>query len=195
MASGVVKGSKLDRKIGDETGLEAQPAKGAPPPPPEPIGEIPEAVLAAVKAGTPLLAMVPDDQLADGVAKQLAALGAFTYDGQVGDLRAPWMGNWVFVREHATFTGLPVNQVMGIHYQARGKQSNGLLVERAPGAPDLEVVMGYSRDHDRRIGAASLLCRVGGTRVHVHRAPEFSAPLQLRWLANSIAHLTGVKLG
>src|SRR6202012_4018694 len=123
VASGVVKGSKLDKQVGDETGLEAVPAKGAPPPPPEPIGNIPDAVLAAVKAGTPLLAIVPDDQLADGVAKQLAAMGAFTYSGPVGALRAPWMGNWVFVREHATFTGLPVNQVMGIHYQARGKQS------------------------------------------------------------------------
>jgi hypothetical protein len=45
-----------------------------------------------------------------------------------------------------------------------------------------EVIMGYSRDHDRKIGAASFL---------FHRAPEFSAPLQLRWLANSIAYLAG----
>jgi beta-galactosidase len=195
IASGVVKGSKLDRQIGDETGLEAQPAKGAPPEQPQASGDIPADVLAAVKAGTPLLAMVPDDFLADGVAKQLAALGAFKYDGQVGDLRAPWMGNWLFVREHATFKALPVNRVLGIHYQARGKQSNGLLVEKAAGAEDLEVIMGYSRDHDRKVGAASFLCKVGKTPVLVHRAPDMSQPLQLRWLANSIAHVTGIKLG
>ena len=26
----------------------------------------------------------------------------------VGDFRAPWMGNWYFVREHALFAGMPV---------------------------------------------------------------------------------------
>jgi hypothetical protein len=194
VASGVVKGSKLDRAIGDETGLEAQPAKGTAPEAPQAAGNIPEAVFAAVKSGTPLLAIVPDDFLADGVAKQLAALGAFTYAGQVGDTRAPWMGNWLFVREHATFAGLPVNRAMSVHYQAHGKASNGLLVERAVGAADLEVIVGYSRDHDRHVGAASFLCRLGSAQVLVHRVPEFSGPLQQRWLANSIAHLTAIKL-
>ncbi len=194
VASGVMKGSKLDRSIGDETGLETQPAKGAAPEAPQPTGNIPEAVLAAVKSGTPLLAMVPDDLLADGVAKQLAALGAFTYSGQVGDTRAPWMGNWLFVREHATFAGLPVNRAMSVHYQAHGKASNGLLVERAVGAADLEVIVGYSRDHDRHVGAASFLCKLGGAQVLVHRVPELSGPLQQRWLANSIGHLTKAKL-
>ena len=194
VASGVIKGSKLDRKIGDETGLEAQPTKGAPVEV-QVAGMVPDDVLAAVKAGTPLLAIVPDDYLADGVAKQLAALGAFTYKGQVGDTRAPWMGNWLFVREHATFASLPVDRALSVHYQAHGKASNGLLIERVPGAEDLDVIMGYSRDHDRQVGAASFVCKLGTTSLLVHRAPEFSAPLQQRWLANSIAFLTNVKLG
>jgi len=189
VASGVVKGSKLDRAIGDETGLEAQPAKGAPVEPQVP-GQIADDVLAAVRAGTPLLAIVPDDSLADGVAKQLAALGAFAYKGQVGDLRAPWMGNWLFVRDHPTFASLPVNRILGVHYQAHGKASNGLLIERAAGAEDPVVIMGYSRDHDRQVGAASFACKLGSIPMLVHRAPEFSAPLQQRWLANSIAFLT-----
>jgi beta-galactosidase len=161
---------------------------------PQSPGQIPDEVLAAVRAGTPLLAIVPENSLADGVARQLAAAGCFTYRGQVGDLRAPWMGCWLFVRHHATFTGLPANRVLGIHYQARGKQSNGLLIERAAGAPDPEVIIGHSRDHSREIGAASFLCRLGNTAVLVHRAPAFSAPLQQRWLANAIAHLTATKL-
>jgi beta-galactosidase len=189
----VVKGSVLDRPVGEETGLEAPPRKGAKPEPQTP-GHVPDEVLSAVRGGTPLLAMVPDDSLADGVATQLAAAGCFTYHGQVGDLRAPWMGCWLFVRSHPTFAGLPVNRVLGIHYQANGKKSNGLLIERAEGAPDPEVVLGYSRDHARKIGAASLLCRLGNTAVLVHRAPAFSAPLQQRWLANAISHLTGNKL-
>jgi hypothetical protein len=189
VSSGVIEGSKLDRAIGDETGLEAQPTKGAPPAPQVP-GQIAEEVLSALRAGTPLLAIVPDDSLADGVAKQLASLGAFTYNGQVGDLRAPWMGNWLFVRDHATFSSLPVNCILGVHYQAHGESSNGLLIERAAGAADPEVIMGYSRDHDRQIGAASFACKLGSTPLLVHRAPEFSAPLQQRWLANSMAFLT-----
>jgi hypothetical protein len=190
IASGVVKGSKLDSNHMDETGTSDVPApnshEGETP------GKIPDEVLAAVKAGTPLLAAVPDDSLADGVAMQLAAEGSFIYHGQVGDLRAPWMGNWLMVREHSTFAGLPVDRVMGIHYQAPGKQSNGLRIERASGAPDPEVMLAYGRDHDREIGAASFVCRMGSTRVLFHRAPAFSEPLQQRWLANAIAYLTGV---
>ena len=189
VASGVVKGAKLDRPDGEKPHPQPEHAKGKPvesgPP-----GHIPDEVLAAVRAGTPMLAAVPDDFLADGVARQLAAAGAFNYYGQVGDLRAPWMGNWLFVREHPTFAGLPVNRVLGIYYQAHGKQSNGLVIERAAGAPDPVVIMGYSRDHARKIGAASFLCWIGNTPVLVHRAPAFSEPLQLRWLANAITHLT-----
>jgi hypothetical protein len=188
IASGVVKGSKLDRQIGDETGLEAQPAKGVAPPA-QPSGHLPGELLAAVKSGTPLLVIAPDDFLADGVAKQLAELGALRYEGQVGDTRAPWMGNWLFVREHPSFAQLPANRVLSVHYQTHGKQSNGLLIERASGACDPEVIMGYSRDHDRKIGAASFICYTGTTPVLFHRAPEFSAPLQLRWLAKPILPL------
>jgi beta-galactosidase len=189
VAGGVVKGSVLDRPVGEETGLEPPPKKGASPEAQTP-GHIPDEVLAAVKSGTPLLAMVPEDSLADGVAAQLAAAGCFTYHGQVGDLRAPWMGCWLFVRSHPIFVGLPVNRVLGVHYQAHGKQSNGLLIDRAAGAPDPEVMLGYSRDHARKIGAASFLCRLGETLVLVHRAPPFSRPLQQRWLGNAIGHLT-----
>jgi beta-galactosidase len=188
VSSGVIAGSVLDRAVGDETGLEI-PTRSAPSTPQIP-GQLAEEVLSALRAGTPLLAIIPDDSLADGVSKQLAALGAFAYNGQVGDLRAPWMGNWLFVRDHATFSSLPVNRILGVHYQSHGRSSNGLLIERAAGADDPEVVMGYSRDHDRQIGAASFACKIGSTPLLVHRAPGFSAPLQQRWLANSIAFLT-----
>ena len=189
VASGVVSQSLRSGNMGDETGLEPPPVKGSQSAPLIP-GELPEEILAAVRGGTPLLAVVPDDALADGVAKQLAHLKAFVYHGQVGNIRAPWMGNWMFVREHETFVGLPVNQVLGVHYQAQGKLSNGLLVERTEDGPDLEVIMGYSRDHDRNIGAASFVCRVGGTRVLVHRSPDFNPPLQARWLANALRYLS-----
>lgn len=187
LTSGLVPGSTLASAAMDETGLELQPS-GHSTQPMVP-GHIPEGVLTAVHGGTPLLALVPHDALADGVARQLAAAGSFAYNGLVGNLRAPWMGCWLFVREHPTFAGLPANRALGIHYQAPGKQSNGLLIDRAASGPDPEIVLAYSRDHDRRIGAASFLCRLGSTPVLVHRAPPFSPPLQQRWLANAIAHL------
>ena len=88
-------------------------------------GRIDTAVIEAVKNGTPLLAIPQADTLSDGVAKQLADAGAFTYSGNVGDVRAPWMGNWYFVRKHPVYDGLPVDQAMGIHYQAKGRGRMG----------------------------------------------------------------------
>jgi hypothetical protein len=190
VASGVVPGSKLDRQIGEQTGLEKPPSSSAIPAK-DPSGHIPPAIFDAVMRGTPLLAAVPDDLLADGVCQQLAGLGAFVYDGQVGDTRAPWMGNWTFVREHATFAGMPVDRVLGVHYQAAGKDANGLLIERHPQGAEPDVVMGYSRDHDRRIGAASFVCSLGAGRVLVHRCPPLADPLEAQWLANTLNFLAG----
>jgi len=164
VASGVVKGSKLDRAVGDETGLEAQPAHPAADT--EHIkGQIAEDALAAVRAGTPLLAIVPDGRSGRRSRTATGRAGAFDYQGQVGDTRAPWMGNWLFVRDHATFASLPADRILGVHYQAHGKASNGLLIERAAGAAEPEVIMGYSRDHDRKTGAASFACKLGSTPV------------------------------
>ena len=135
--------------------------------------------------GLPLIAIVPDDGLAHGIAKQLAGLGLFQYGGQVGDLRAPWMGNWNFLRRHALHAGIPSDMAAGVLHQIAGEPSNGLLVE----GEGLEVVAGYSRDHDRRVGAASFIARKGKMRVLFHRLPEMAEPLQTRWLANALGWL------
>jgi beta-galactosidase len=96
------------------------------------------------------------------------------------------MGNWYFVREHPIYAGMPVNQAMGIHYAARGRQSNGLLVE----GPNVEIIVGYSRDHDRNLGAGTFTTRLGSTKILYHRVPELHPVLQKRFLANAIAWLT-----
>ncbi len=202
ISSGLTSTTTDKQESGDTTGLEAQPVAKpgankivpgrklepgeAADPALEKTGHLQQGILEAVKAGTPLLAIPQADALSEGVAKQLAAAGAFTYHGPVGDFRAPWMGNWYFVREHALFDGLPQNQCMGIHYQAKGRQSNGLLVD----GPNVEIVVGYSRDHDRRIGAGTFTTRLGGTKILYHRVPELHPVLQQRFLANAIAWLT-----
>jgi hypothetical protein len=180
VASGLKSDEIARRQVGEETGLEAQPKKGEKPV--LMLGDLPPEVLTAVKAGMPLLAVVQEDGLAEGVAKQLSGLGLFSYAGQVGGLRAPWMGNWNYVRSHPTFAGIPADTGMSVLHQVEGQPSNGLLVDGA----GVEVIAAYSRDHDRQNGAASLIARKDAMRVLVHRLPDMVAPLQRRWLANAV---------
>ena len=187
ISSGIVAGVKATQNAGDTTGLEAQPSAVGAVQTTEQVGVLADGILDAVKAGTPLLAIPQADTLSEGVAKQLAAAGAFEYHGTVGDFRAPWMGNWYFVREHALYAGMPVNQAMGIHYAAKGKQANGLLVD----GPNVEIIVGYSRDHDRRIGAGTFATKLGKGKVLYQRVPELHPVLQARFLANAISWLLG----
>jgi hypothetical protein len=189
ISSGITARATQPQDAGDKTGLEAQPTVVGPVVTTTQLGELAPGILDAVRAGTPLLAIPQADALSDGVAKQLAAAGAFTYSGNVGDFRAPWMGNWYFVRKHPLYDGLPVDQAMGIHYQAKGREANGLLVERAPGGAEVEIVAAYSRDHDRRIGAGTFTTRLGMGKVLYHRVPEMQPVLQARFLANALRWL------
>jgi hypothetical protein len=189
ISGGVVTGAAATQNAGDTTGQEAPPVRGAPRRQQQP-GALADGIIEAVKAGTPLLAIPQTDALSDGVAKQLAAAGAFTYNGAVGDLRAPWMGNWYFVRRHALYEGMPVNQAMGIHYQARGQAANGLLIDRAPGGAEVEIVAAYSRDHSRTIGAGTFTTKLGAGKIVYHRVPDMQPVLQQRFLANALKWLT-----
>jgi len=190
VSGGVVTGASTTQSAGDTTGLEAQPS-GAPAAARTPrTGALAEGIIEAVKSGTPLLAIPQTDALSDGVAKQLAAAGAFAYSGAVGDVRAPWMGNWYFVRKHALYDGLPVDQAMGIHYQARGQASNGLLIDRAPNGAEVEIVAAYSRDHSRQIGAGTFTTHLGAGKLLYHRIPDLHPVLQARFLANALRWLT-----
>lgn len=184
IASGLSTNEIARRQIGEQTGLEAQPKKGEEKHLVE--GRLPDAVLDAVRGGAPLLAIVPEDGLADGVSRQLAALDLFRVDGSVGDLRAPWMGNWTYLRAHPLFAGIPADTAAGVLHQIDGQASNGLIVE----GDGVEVIAGYSRDHDRRNGAASFIARNGAMRVVVHRTPDMAPPLQERFLANAVAWLS-----
>jgi hypothetical protein len=183
IASGL-KAEEIERRqIGEQTGLEAQPSAATKPA--LVLGELPPQVLAAVKAGTPLIAMVPEDGLADGVAKQLSAMGLFSYAGQIGNLRAPWMGNWNYLRAHPLHAGIPADMAMSVLHQVEGQPSNGLKVD----GDGVEIVAAYSRDHDHHNGASSFIARKDGMRVLFHRLPDMAPPLQKRWLANAVAWL------
>jgi hypothetical protein len=184
ITSGMTSKTSSTQSVGETTGTEANPINAVQTSTEQ--GHIDPAILDAVRAGTPLFCLPQADSLSDGVAKQLSAAGAFEYRGNVGDFRAPWMGNWYFVREHALFNGMPVNQAMGGFYQTQGRQSNGLLV----GGRDVEIVVGYSRDHDRQVGAGTFTTRLGKGKVLYHRVPPMHPVMQARFLANAIRWLT-----
>jgi beta-galactosidase len=182
ISSGLTANAKIDGQIGETTG-ETNPINAVQTT--TQLGRLDPAIVEAVKAGTPLLAIPQADSLSEGVAKQLADAGAFTYHGAVGDFRAPWMGDWYFVREHAVSAGMPVNQAMGGFYQAKGRESNGLLVE----GEGVEVIVGYSRDHDRKVGAGTFTAKLGKGKVLFHRVPEMHPVMQQRFLANALKWL------
>jgi hypothetical protein len=194
ISGGVVTGAATTQITGETTGQEAPPVRGASRRPQQP-GALADGIIEAVKAGTPLLAIPQTDALSDGVAKQLAAGGAFTYNGAVGDLRAPWMGNWYFVRKHPLYEGMPVDQAMGIHYQAKGQAANGLVIDRAPGGTEVEIIAAYSRDHSRVIGAGTFTTKLGAGKIVYHRVPELQPVLQARFLSNALKWLTSRALG
>lgn len=188
ISSGITSKTKEDGQIGETTGEQLPVSKpGHAPEPGETaittqLGHLQHGIIEAVQTGTPLLAIPQQDTLSDGVAKQLAAAGAFTYNGAVGDFRAPWMGNWYFVRQHELFAGMPVDQALGGFYQATGRQSNGLLVDGL----GVEVVVAYSRDHDRKVGAGTFTTKLGKGKLLYHRVPPLHPVMQERFLANAL---------
>jgi len=188
ITSGLTAHTSATQSVGETTGTEAHPTTASKQP--EPLGQINPAILDAVRVGTPLLCIPQTDALSDGCAQQLAAAGAFAFHGNVGGYRAPWMGNWYFSREHALFDGLPTNAALGNFYQIPARQSNGLIIDAAPGQPAPEILIAYSRDHDRQVGAGTFTTRLGKGKVLYHRTPEFHPVLQARFLANALHWLT-----
>jgi len=183
VSSGLTSHTKDEGQVGETTG-ENDPMNALQKT--AQLGHLQHGILEAVQAGTPLLAIPQADSLSEGVARQLADSGAFKYAGAVGDFRAPWMGDWYFVREHEVFAGMPVNQAMGGFYQAKGRESNGLLVD----GENVEVLVGYSRDHDRKVGAGTFTARLGKGKILYHRVPDFQPVMQRRFLANAMRWLT-----
>lgn len=183
VASGVVGENGKTGVIGDVTGEEDLSKKKTTD---VPEGRLPDGVLEAVKNGAKLFFVSQSDPQTVGVAKQLAAAGAFEYKGMVGVHRAPWMGTWYFVREHPIYAGLPVNCAMATDYQVKGNHSNGVIVD----GPGVEVIAGYSRDHDRHCGAGTFTAKLGKGAIVFQRVPQMHAVFQQRVFANILSFLS-----
>jgi beta-galactosidase len=143
---------------------------------------LPPEAIEMVKVGKPLFLHAETDFVATGAVKDLSAAGAFTYIGMVGLSRAPWMGAWYFNREHPVYAGMPVNQALGVYYQVKGNPSNGWLVS----GTGVEVITGYSRDHDRNIGAGTFVAKLGKGTILMHRVPAMQKVLEQRFYNNAV---------
>ncbi len=151
---------------------------------------LPPEAIEMVRNGKPLFVPALTDIVSVAVAKNLAATGAFTYFGMVGLSRAPWMGAWYFNREHPVFEGMPVNQALGVYYQVKGNSANGWLVSGS----GVEVMTGYSRDHDRKIGAGTFTAKLGKGTILMHRVPPMQKVLQQRFYNNAVNWLLAQKV-
>jgi beta-galactosidase len=142
-------------------------------------------VIAAVKAGTPILVLASGSSIADHLATQLAGAGAFNYSGQVGDSRAPWMGSWVFLRSHPAYDGLPTNTAMNWEYQVDTASASGLLIDGA----GVNIIAAYSRDHDRHIGAATFTAPLGQGTVLFQAVRNMQPQVYERFITDSLTFL------
>jgi beta-galactosidase len=120
-----------------------------------------EAVLARVRRGASLLVLPEGQEAVEAYARRLAEAGAFQFRAAVGESRAPWMGSWCFSRKHPVLDGLPADQAMKSDYQIPVDGTSGVIVD----GRDVDVFIGYGRDHDRNVGAAGLAARLGQGRV------------------------------
>jgi hypothetical protein len=174
----VVCGGKVYR---DKTGLVWQPYTSA--------TALSSNLLQQVRAGMPMLVMPGDIGAADKAARQLAEAGTFRYDGKIPSARAAWMGNWIFVRQHPLFAGLPVNEVLHGDYQIPVWDSYGLRVD----GPGVEIIAGYGRDHDTDLGAATFITKLGRGTVVFQSLTGMAPVIHERLLNNALVYLNGLK--
>jgi hypothetical protein len=153
----------------------------------DPPATLTPAVLQSIRTGTPLLILAGDEPHGSALAKELASAGALEFSGSVPTARASWMGNWIFVRAHPLYDGLPVNEVMKGDYQISVRSCYGLLVD----GPDVQIVAGYGRDHDRNLGAATFTTKLSNTPIVFQAANGMHGVIEQRFLGNSINFLLG----
>jgi len=150
-----------------------------------PPTQLPDEIVAAFTAGTPLITICTNDGQATGAGPQLASAAGFHCDGMVGSSRASWMGTWFLVRKHPVYDGLPVDRAMSIEYQVKGSDSNGVIVS----GEGLEIIAAYSRDHDRNIGAGTFAFAASGRKLLFHRITGMHPILHRRLLSNAIQYM------
>ncbi len=133
--------------------------------------DLDDAVLMKVRRGASLLVLPEGEDAAAGYARRLGEDGVLQFRGAVGEARASWMGSWCFSRPHPVLEGLPSGQALKSDFQVPTDGTSGVLVD----GRDVDVFIGYGRDHDRAIGAAGFTTRFGRGRILYLSLPILSA--------------------
>jgi beta-galactosidase len=145
----------------------------------------PSKMIEKVRSGLPLLVLAHGAVGADLAAKALSAAGAFTYAGRAGETRGCWMGTWVFVKDHASYHGLPTNQVMKWEYQVDFKDATGLMVE----GPGVDVFAGFGRDHDTKLGGSTFTAQLQQGRILFQAVRGMQPLVYERFIVNAARSL------
>jgi len=124
-------------------------------------------MLEKVKDGLPLLLLPEGEEAVSAYSVMLSEAGAYKHLGHTGRTRQSWMGSWYFVRDHPVMNGFPVNQAMKSYYQTPTQNTDGILLD----GKDVEVFIGYGRDHDRNIGAGGFISRLGKGKILFYTLP------------------------
>jgi hypothetical protein len=130
-----------------------------------------DAVLMKVRRGASLLVLPEGEDAMAAYAKRLGEAGVIQYRGLVGESRAPWMGSWCFSRPHPVMEGLPSGQALKSEFQVPVEGTAGVMVD----GRDVDVFIGYGRDHDRNIGSAGFSVRFGRGKVLFFGLPVLAA--------------------
>lgn len=134
------------------------------------------------------LVLWPDSNFgAESFAKELGKLGVVKYNGNVGNLNAPWFGSWNFVRKHWLLDGLPTDCAMDWRWgvsafsgpewlkdKPRGSVTDGYLMD----APGMEVAIGFGADHNTKVGIGGCMIPYGKGQILFYALPQLVTGLE-----------------
>lgn len=149
---------------------------------PKPSDEVIKAALARVKDEGVRLVLWPDDNFrAENFVRQLREQRVTTGGDRVGNLNAPWFGDWFFVRKHWLLDGLPGDCAMDWRYGVSAFSGAGWLKENPGGAvadgylidaPGMEVAVGFGSDHNPKVGVSGCVIPYGKGEIVLMALPQ-----------------------
>ncbi len=122
------------------------------------LEEVLDRSLPAVREGATLVMLTTGGADAGSAARLLADRGLLGFDGMVGDAGPSWLGFWYFARPHPLLDGLPTGVLDWPYQITRG---NGTRVR----GPNVEIVVGYGRNHDPTLGAGAATVNCGKGQI------------------------------
>jgi beta-galactosidase len=137
--------------------------------------------------GTRLVLWPDNNHAAESFLRELGDLGVVKYDGDVGNLNAPWFGSWNFVRNHWLLSGLPVDCAMDWRWGVSAFNGPGWTKEKPNGsitdgylmdAPGMETFVGFGADHNTKVGVAGCVIPYGKGQIVFYSLPQLVTGLQ-----------------